>query len=139
MSQFPLKIEVPVAWGDMDSLGHVNNVIFLRWFESARIAYFSEVGLFEEGGKQCGPILASTSCQYRSPVVYPDTVCLEARVSRIGKRSLSMDYRVTSAQQGKVAAEGKGVIVWFDYIEEKSAPIPPVLRERIESFEAQAG
>ena len=136
MSCFPLKIEVPVAWGDMDSLGHVNNVVFLRWFESARIAYFVEVGLFEEGGGQCGPILASTSCQFRAPVVFPDTVYLEARISRIGRRSLSMDYRVTSDRQDRVAAEGKGVVVWFDYAEEKSTEIPSTLRRRIEAFEA---
>ncbi len=131
----PIEIEVPVAWGDMDALGHVNNTVYLRWFESARIAFFSALGI-DTRAQQVGPILARTSVDFRRPVVHPDTVRVSVRATKIGTTSLTMAYVVTSLAQGAVAAEGDSVIVLFDYAKGEKTPIPEDLRRAIERLGA---
>ncbi|MFW6242474.1 MAG: acyl-CoA thioesterase, partial [Thermodesulfobacteriota bacterium] len=95
LAAFPVVIDIPVAWGEMDAFGHVNNIIYFRYFESARIAYFDHVGyeaLMEEEG--LGPILAATSCRYRVPLTFPDTVSVGARVASVDTDRFRMEYRV---------------------------------------------
>jgi acyl-CoA thioester hydrolase len=137
LGRWPVSLEIPVAWGDMDAFGHVNNSVFLRWFESARIAYFEETGLLERMERdRVGPILARTACDYRRAVAYPDQMRVEATVTRMGTSSLVMGYRAHSRRQGALAAEGEGVIVLFDYRSEQKVAIDPGLRAAIEALEA---
>src|SRR5712691_11634259 len=97
-----VTVEIPVAWGDMDAFGHVNNTIYFKWFESARIAYFEKIGLNERMRRaHRGPILARTSCDFEKPLTFPDTVRASARVVRLGTTSFLMEYRVTSANHGE--------------------------------------
>ena len=131
---FPVRIEIPVAWGDMDAFGHVNNVVYLRWFESARIAWFERVGISDRRDGGIGPILASTHCQYLRPLAYPDTILAEATVTRLGRSSFDMAHRIVRKATGEVAAQGGGVLVMFDYASGKSAPIDAALRERMLPF-----
>lgn len=131
---FPVVIEIPVAWGDMDAFAHVNNTIYLRWFESARIAYFERIdalGVKETTG--IGPILAATSCRFRIPLTYPDTVLAGARVpaESVGADRFTMEYAVLSRGHARLAADGDGRIVTFDYRAGSKAPLPDALRERI--------
>lgn len=126
LDRFAVVIEVPIAWGEMDSFAHVNNIIYFRWFESARIAYFDRVGFREphaNGG--IGPILASTQCRFRQPLTYPDTVQVGARVAELGSDRFTMEYVVVSTRTGQRAAEGSGVIVAYDYAAGAKAALPP--------------
>ncbi|MBM3461256.1 MAG: acyl-CoA thioesterase [Armatimonadetes bacterium] len=132
-TRYPVRIEFPVAWGEMDALAHVNNIIYFRYFESARIAYFREVGMTFE---PAGPILANTSCDFVVPITYPDTVRVECGVTRIGRSSFTMAYRVFSVTQNTVAARGQAVCVWYDYGAGKSAPLPEDIRGNIAGLEA---
>jgi acyl-CoA thioester hydrolase len=136
---YPVIILIPVAWGEMDSLQHVNNIVYFRYFESARMAYFNELDIWsymEETG--IGPILASTRCKFRIPLAYPDTVSVGTRITDIEKDRFLMKYVVVSHEHQKTAAEGEGVIVSYNYREKKKAPLPPVIRERIQSLESSA-
>ncbi|MDI6726269.1 MAG: thioesterase family protein [Smithellaceae bacterium] len=129
---YPVITEFPVAWGEMDAMSHVNNIVYFRYFESARIAYFEKVdllGYMTETG--IGPILAATTCKFRVPLSYPDKVSIGAKVGEIGEDRFVMNYRVVSARHQKVAAEGDGVIVTFNYREGKKVTIPEVVKERI--------
>jgi acyl-CoA thioester hydrolase len=133
---FPVLLSIPVAWGDMDSMGHVNNTVYLRYFESARIAYFERVGFLEEMGVSgVGPILASTRCRFRLPLSYPDQVSVGASVSEIQADRFLMLYRIVSETKGALAAEGDGLIVAYDYREKRKSPLPARVRERIEALE----
>lgn len=120
----------------MDSFAHVNNTVYFRWFESARISYFDRVG-FRGGTVEdaVGPILASTQCRFRRPLVYPDTVRVGARVSDVGIDRFTMDYRIVSGAAGDVAAEGSGLVVAFDYREGRKTALPPPVREAIRRLE----
>ncbi len=129
---FPTRISLPVQWGDMDAYSHVNNTVFFRWFESARIVYLEQCGLTESRELEgVGAILHSTSCRFRLPVLFPDTVHVGARVTEVGEDRFTMEYRVVSERHGAVAAEGQGVIVAYDYNANRKATIPESVRHRI--------
>ena len=131
----PVTVEIPVAWGDMDAFSHVNNTVYLKWFESARIAFFAKVGVpHTDVASGQAPILAKTSCTFELPLTYPDTVRATASIGRIGGKSFTMLYRVHSLGLDKRAAHGDGVIVWYDYASARSAAIPDDLRSRLEPY-----
>ena len=132
LAGFPVRIEIPVAWGEMDAFGHVNNVVYFRYFESARIACFEAVdymGLATRSG--LGPILAATDCRFRLPLEYPDAVTSAARIGDIGTDEFMMHYLVFSHRHQRVAAEGSGRIVSYDYRNKCKAPIPEELAARL--------
>lgn len=136
---YPVTIEIPVWWGDQDAFGHVNNTVFFRWFETARIAYTGRLGLPEMyRTRRIGPILAAVSCNFRRQVRFPDTVRVGARIERIGRTSLTMAHAAFSRSQAATVADGTSTVVLFDYASDAPVPIPDDLRARIEALEAAA-
>ncbi len=136
LTGFPVELKFPIAWGQMDAFEHVNNVVYFRYFEDARIAYFQKVGMLERMetvGE--GPILASTQCRFRIPLTYPDDVTVGACVRELGKDRFTMYYRVYSHTHKAVAAEGTGTIVYFNYRENKKAALPDELVAAINEIE----
>jgi acyl-CoA thioester hydrolase len=135
---FPVVIAVPLLWGDHDAFGHVNNLAYLRWCESARVEYLLRIGLWPSLPPQgVGPILASISCDYKRPLTFPDTVYIGARVTRIGNRSFQMQHRVVSQALDVVAAEVESAIVVLDYSQNQTVPVPEGCRRAIEDLESQ--
>jgi acyl-CoA thioester hydrolase len=137
LAHCPVVIEIQVAWGEMDSFQHVNNIVYFRYFESARIAYFERLKLMEfmnETG--IGPILASVQCKFKIPLTYPDTVSVGTRISKVEPDRFVMEYYVVSQQHQKIAAEGEGIVVSFNYRENKKAPLPEEVKQRIAALEA---
>jgi acyl-CoA thioester hydrolase len=136
LAGYPVVISLPVQWGDMDAFEHVNNVVYFRWFESARIAYFGRIGVMKHrSGESIGPILAATSCDYRRPIVFPDTVRVGIRATRIGRTSLGLEHRIVSDEQKVVAAEGEATIVFYDYASGRPHPVPDQIRRAVEALE----
>lgn len=137
---FPSVVEVPVLWGDMDAFQHVNNTVYFRYFETGRIAYFQQIGFVSAIDAQgIGPILASASCRFRFPLTYPDTISIGTTVTNIAVDRLTMRHVVVSQRHGRVAAEGEGVVVSFDYRAQRKAPLPDAVRQQIEALEGRAG
>jgi acyl-CoA thioester hydrolase len=136
LKEYPLIIDIPVAWGDMDAFQHVNNAVYFRYFESARIAYFAKLG-FDETMKRdgVGPILAATQCRFRMPLTYPDTVSVGTGISQLGEDRFVMRYAVWSHERQKIAAEGDGTVVSYDYRMNRKTPIPAEVRSRIIELE----
>ncbi len=135
-SKYPVLITLPVAWGEMDAFQHVNNIVYFRYFESARIVYFEKIDVLEQmANTGIGPILASTQCKFKIPLTYPDTISIGAKVSKIEEYSFIMEYAVISHKHNKIAAEGEAVIVAYDYKEKKKTTVPNVLKEKILSLE----
>ena len=109
---FPVVIELPIQWGEMDAYGHVNNTVFFRFFESARIAFLDRcgfLGAYEE--LKVGAILHSTSCRFRRPLFYPDTISIGARATEVAEDRFVMEYKIVSHAQNAVAADGRAR--WF--------------------------
>ncbi len=133
---YSIVIDIPVAWGEMDAFQHVNNVVYFRYFESARIMYSQKLGLHllkERTG--IGPILGSASCRYKLPLTYPDTVSVGAKITDMAEDRFTMKYVVVSHKHKKIAAEGDGIIVMYNYTEGKKTAIPEEIRQKILAFE----
>lgn len=140
LSCFPVVIETPIAWGQMDAFRHLNNTAYFRFFESGRIAYFERLDFMEfmeETG--VGPILASTSCRFKIPLTYPDTVAIGTRVTTIEEDRFTMEYQVVSHKHQRVAAEGSGLIVCFNYQVNKKVVVPQEIKQRIKDLEVLSG
>jgi acyl-CoA thioester hydrolase len=135
---YPVVISVPVQWGDQDAFGHVNNTVYFRWFESARIAYFQRIGLRAVvPGERIGPILASSSCEYRKSITFPDTVRVGAQVTRIGRTSIGFAHRIVSEEHGALAAEGTSTVVVIQYEDNRPHPVPEPVRQAIGEVEGR--
>ena len=135
-TDFPVTIEVPVAWGEMDAFGHVNNIVYFRYFESVRIVYFEKIKFMKfKKSIGVGPILSKTSCRFKIALSYPDTVQIGARATDIEEDRFLMHYRVVSKRHKGVAAEGDGMIVCFDYRNNKKISLPAMLVENINIIE----
>lgn len=135
---YSVVIALPVQWGDQDAFAHVNNVVYFRWFESARIAYFLRIGLMAgQDAGQLGPILAASSCDYRRSIVFPDTVRVGIRATRIGRTSIGLEHRVVSERQAALAAEGTSTTVFYDYSAGRPDPVPEAVRKAIEAVEGR--
>lgn len=135
LAGFPVIIDVPVAWGEMDAFGHVNNIVFFRYFESARIAYLDAIGFRGDGA--AGPILASTHCRFRRPLEYPDRVRVGARTTALETDRFTMEYVIVSEKLDDAAAQGGGVIVAYDYAGRRSTRLPEAVRRRILELDPQ--
>jgi len=125
-----------VEWGDMDALGHVNNAVYFRYFETARIKFFEEInmaGLRFEGS--VGPILANISSNFRRPVEYPDTIHVGTRVSELGTKRFNMEYSLVSETLDEVAAQGECVVVAYDFDRDEAVAVPEGLIQRIEDLQ----
>jgi acyl-CoA thioester hydrolase len=134
LKEFPTVFSIPVQWGDQDSFGHVNNIMYFRWCETTRIYYLERVGLTRERFNGVGPILAHIGCNYRKPVTFPDTVHIGARVTKMGRSSFRMEHAIFSDALGLVA-EADSTLVVYDYNTGKSAPIPDEVRLAISTLE----
>jgi len=121
----------------MDAFHHVNNVVYARWVESARVAHFTRIGIMEPPRADgVGPILGRITIDFRRPVTYPDTIRVDATVTRTGTSSFTMAYRIWSTAERTEVATGEDVIVVFDYRTGRSTPVDDVLRAAILSLEA---
>ena len=131
----PVSVAIPVQWGDMDAFGHVNNARIFSWFESARIALFQRIGVAIGGPSELGPILATTTCDFLRPVVFPATVQIGVRVARVGETSIGMEYEVTDAGASDgtatVYARGTSVAVLIDFRSMQKVRVPDAVRDAI--------
>ena len=135
-TKYPVVLDIPVAWGEMDALRHVNNIVYFRYFESARIAYFERLAFWDYMNQTgIGPILASIQCKFKMPLTYPDTVTVGTRIPRIEEDRFVMEYQAVSHKSQTVAAEGEGVIVSYNYRENKKTLLPEELKQRILTLE----
>jgi acyl-CoA thioester hydrolase len=135
MTKFPVQIKIPIAWGDMDAFGHVNNVIYMRYFETARVRYFDALMAGKTQKSTVQPVLASIAADYKYPVVYPDTLTVKVGVHEIGNSSLKMSCEMHN-KDGILAVKASCVIVMFDFATKKPAAVPADLRSYIEELEA---
>ena len=127
-----------VRFGDLDAMRHLNNVVFLRYFETARIAFMRD--LFPDHDpahpetSRSGLIFAECHIRYRSPVHFDEDVAIECSVGEIRRSAFQMNF--TMSVEDRLAAEGYGWLVGFDYEAQAAAPLPEPLREALEAAAA---
>jgi len=123
--KFPIKTQIRVAWGDMDALGHVNNVSYFRYFETARIDFLAQTGLLEIlSDPSTSPVLRDTHAHYKRPVVFPDTLVIGTYITDIKSDRFTMRYEAFSEQQQAVCTTGYANVVMFNMKSAQKTPIP---------------
>ena len=136
LDDFNITVDIPVAWGDMDSFKHVNNTKFFKYFETARIKYFEKAGFIETiENDAIGPILATTSCKFIKPLFYPDIVTAGTRVTSIEPDNFIMEYIIVSKSKGVVAI-GDSKMVVYDYKSSKKTILPDIVRNKIREIDS---
>ena len=124
-------LDLPLRWGDMDAMGHLNNTLYFRLLEEARIQWLAALNMPTHGGAQ-GPILAHIACDFLRPMSYPNTARVVQMVTKLGRSSLSHSCTIeTLAEPGVIYARSTSVVVWMDYAAGKSCPWPEELRAQL--------
>lgn len=124
LAKYKVILEFPVQWGEMDAANHVNNLIYLRWCESARIEYFKKLGIAIDFNGNQGPILGWQDCKYIFPVTYPDVVIVGARTIEVRTDRFIMECAVFSKRHQRITAISKQSIIPYSYIELKKTGMP---------------
>lgn len=133
---FPVVTEIPVAWGEMDALQHVNNVTYFRYFETARIDYFKHINMMENIAiTQIGPVVSETSCRYKIPVTFPDTLLVGSKITDLQDDRFTMKYQIVSKKMNKVTTLGSATVVMFDFKTNQKANLSPEILATIQQLE----
>jgi acyl-CoA thioester hydrolase len=128
MDGFDFVHREAVRFRDLDGMGHVNNAVFMTYMETARLNYFRSLGLGDNPLE--GMILARAEVDFRSPIELGEQVEVGVRTGRIGTKSFDLEQEIRA--DGRIAAEGKFVLVAYDYTTGRSLEIPDSMRERLE-------
>jgi len=121
--------QIPVRWGDMDALGHVNNTVYFRFAEQARIDWMTSLGFADIVEVEEGPVIINASCTFLKPISFPATVEVRTLIGKPGKSSLPTYYEMRCTGEDTLYAEGAAKIVWWNPKTGKSLPLPDSIRE----------
>jgi acyl-CoA thioester hydrolase len=138
----PVRLAIQIRWRDLDALGHVNNAVYLTYFELARLAYVRSL-LGADAPRDPRTllpydfqfILAEVTCHYRSPATLDDQLVVTIWVSQVGRKSYVFEYRINDEVNGRLVAEGCSTQVWFDYAANESRPVPAAIVARMEGLQ----
>lgn len=117
-----------LRWGDMDAVGHLNNTLYFRLMEQARIQWLDRLGMpITPSGT--GPVIGSTGCVFKQQITYPAEVEITLEVEKLGRSSLRLRHHFyVNGQRDKAYAVGEVALVWVDYSSGKSIPLPELIR-----------
>ena len=137
MSSYHYTSRIEVQFRDCDPLGHVNNAVYVTYFEIARFAYCRDALGFtiEDAVGSESFIMARVECNFRSQARLGDRLDVRIRIGDIGRSSFTFEYEIVQQADGRVVADGKSVQVSYDYTQQQSIPVPDEFRARVEAFE----
>ena len=120
---------IPIRWGDMDAMGHVNNTVYFRYMEQARIGWFDALVPQEAAWKSTALVIANASCNFKRPINYPGTVEVKLYVGVPGGSSVPTYYELRVDQESTVYADGAATVVFIDMRTQKPIRIPEQIRD----------
>ena len=129
---------IPIRWGDMDAMGHVNNTVYFRFMEQARISWFDRLVPEEDAWHSTGIVIANASCNYKRAITYPGVVEVRLYVAVPGGASVATTYELRVDSDPEPYADGAATVVFIDMKTQKSRRIPEAIRARLERAEAAA-
>jgi acyl-CoA thioester hydrolase len=124
---------MPIRWGDMDAMGHVNNTVYFRYLEQARIAWFESIGYAGKDANGHGPALINAHMTFLRQLRYPGDIECRMFAGQLGRTSFETGIEIRKVGEPQTLyAQGGGKVVWCDYTVDKSTPMPQALRALIE-------
>jgi acyl-CoA thioester hydrolase len=121
---------IAIRWGDMDAMGHVNNTVYFRYMEQARIGWFDALVPRAEAWKSTGIVIANAACNFKRPINYPGTVEVRLLVGPPGGSSVPTFYQLVVDEE--IHADGEATVVFIDMEKQKPVRIPPNIREALQ-------
>ena len=123
---------IPIRWGDMDAMGHVNNIVYFRYMEQARISWFERLVPARQAWRTTGIVIVNASCNFRRAVTYPGTVAVKVYAGAPGRSSVATFYELRVDADAEVCADGEAVVVFIDMQSQKPIRIPDEFRSRMQ-------
>ena len=120
-----------VLWGDMDALGHVNNVMYFRYMEQARIGLFAALVPADQAWKTLGMVIANTSCDFKRALVYPADIEVKVYTEPPGGSSLGTIYEIAPVGESEPWAVGRATIVFMNLELDRPTRIPDGVRAKL--------
>ncbi len=125
------RLRMPIRWGDMDAMGHVNNTVYFRYLEQARIAWFEALGCPPEP-TGIGPVIINAHCTFLRQLRYPGDIEVSTLIGDFGRSSFQTLHQIVRVDDpATISAEGGAKVVWVDQRVEKSVPLPDAMREKL--------
>ncbi len=138
MKNSQVKLELRIDWSEIDLFGHVNNLAILKYVQAARVNYLEIIGLMQLQSKiKIGPILASTTCQFRKPLFYPGMVVIYTKVVAIKNTSFHFKHEIVN-DNDDVIAEAQDIIVLYDFNKNSKILIPDEIKAKIVDLEGRS-
>ena len=119
-----------IRWGDMDAYEHVNNTVYFRYMEQARVEWLEAAG-YHCNARQEAPVIVHADCSYLLPLSYPGTVEVRLFAGHAGRSSLLTFYELRLQGDDRLYAEGSAKIVWISPVSGKSVNMPDSLRQLV--------
>jgi acyl-CoA thioester hydrolase len=136
MGKFHFYHPIEIRYADIDAQGHVNNAKYLTYMEQGRMAYLLQLGMWDGSSfVDIGTILAQVKVDYLAPIRLLQPIRVGVRVSRLGNKSLTMQYGLEDAQSAQKLATGESIVVAYDYRQHTSIPVPEAWRKAIIKLE----
>lgn len=121
-----------VRWGDMDMLGHVNNTVYFRYMETARVEWLRSTRGTPHEGKQ-GPVMANGFCNFLRQIEYPANLIVKMYVSDAARTAYETWYEIEKeGEPGEIYATGGATVVWVDFDKQKAVDLPEWMRAMVE-------
>jgi acyl-CoA thioester hydrolase len=128
-----LTAQIPIRWGDQDAFGHVNNTVYFRYMEQARVEWLELLGFDLHQIQDEAPVIVNTSCTFLVPMVYPGMVECRMFIGELGRSSIPTYYELRIAGRDTLYAEGAAKMVWMNPASGKSMPLPAKVRACVNS------
>ncbi len=136
-TNFPLELKLRIDWSELDLFGHVNNVMFMKYAQAARVNYWENSGIYSELKKnKIGPMLVSVACQFKKQLLYPGNVTIKSGMEFIKNTSFSIHHKMYD-DQGDLVAEAQDVIVMFDFNKNEKTAVPQIMRDASSEIEGR--
>ena len=119
---------MPIRWGDQDAMGHLNNTVYFRYMEQARIELMESCGYGPSANQNEGPVIVNASCTFLIPVTYPGTIDCRMFCGTPGRSSVPTYYELRLVGEDRLYAEGAAKLVWINPSMGKSIPLPEAMR-----------
>ena len=138
LDEFPVTVEQPVVWGELDPNGHVNNIWYFRYIENARVELYRRIGKYDQetaGGVTI--VVASTSCRFKAALGFGDVVVAGVKVEAIEEDRFATSYRLVRKADGALVAEADALLVVFDPHRKLKSVIPEAMKRELERFRGE--